>query len=206
MRSVLLFPLGLSLTLLLGGCGPASSTPRAGTTEAARTTPAAKHPIAIRPGPATPVVLAAATGPDGKPVAVGCATCHATRPPNRAANASENLREFHRGLTFKHGNLTCLSCHNAANYDTLRLADGAPLEYPQALRLCAQCHGPQYRDYLHGTHGGMNGYWDLRRGPRTRNTCVDCHDPHAPLYPQVRPVFAPRDRGVRPPPGHASTH
>jgi hypothetical protein len=60
--------------------------------------------------------------------------------------------------------------------------------------LCGQCHGPQARDYAHGAHGGMTGYWDLSRGPRERNNCIDCHDPHAPAFPKVRPVFAPKDR------------
>ena len=77
----------------------------------------------------------------------------------------------------------------------MRLADGRKLPFSEAQLLCAQCHGPQARDYLHGAHGGMNGYWDKARG--TRNTCTDCHDPHAPLYPAWTPVFHPRDAGAR---------
>jgi formate-dependent nitrite reductase cytochrome c552 subunit len=67
----------------------------------------------------------------------------------------------------------------------------------EAMRLCAQCHGPQYRDYKRGSHGGMTGHWDLSRGERTRNNCVDCHDPHAPAYPGTTPVLPPRDRYLR---------
>ena len=55
------------------------------------------------------------------------------------------------------------------------------------MTLCAQCHGPQFRDYQHGAHGGMTGYWDLTKGGRMRNNCIDCHDPHAPKYPTVTP-------------------
>ncbi len=101
-------------------------------------------------------------------------------------------------MRYAHGERTCLSCHNARDYDTLRLADGSALAYRNVIKLCAQCHGPQYRDYRHGSHGGMNGYWDLSRGPRYRNNCVDCHDPHAPAYPRVRPAPPPRDRFFRP--------
>jgi len=43
----------------------------------------------------------------------------------------------------------------------------------------------------------MTGHWDLTAGGRVRNTCTDCHDVHAPAYPQVQPVFAPQDRGAR---------
>jgi hypothetical protein len=76
----------------------------------------------------------------------------------------------------------------------LRLADGRSLPYSDVMSLCAQCHGPQFRDYQHGAHGGMTGYWDLSKGGRTRNSCIDCHDPHAPKYPTVTPARGPNDR------------
>jgi hypothetical protein len=63
-----------------------------------------------------------------------------------------------------------------------------------AMTLCAQCHGPQFRDYQNGSHGGMNGHWDLSRGPRLRNHCVDCHDPHVPQVLPVHPAPGPKDR------------
>lgn len=153
--------------------------------------------VEIHPGPATPVVLARHSTTAGNIATVACSTCHTTRAPNVAITQATQLKEFHLGLTYRHGELSCLSCHNATNYDTLRRADGTTLAYPQTMLLCAQCHGPTYRDYLHGSHGGMTGYWDLQRGPRERNTCTDCHDPHAPLYPTVQPVFPPRDRGAQ---------
>jgi hypothetical protein len=62
-----------------------------------------------------------------------------------------------------------------------------------AIRLCAQCHGQQHTAYTHGAHGGMNGHWDLSRGDRLRNHCVDCHDPHAPAFPRYMPMPPPRD-------------
>ena len=40
----------------------------------------------------------------------------------------------------------------------------------------------------------MNGHWDLTKGGRLRNNCVNCHDPHHPAYPLVQPVLPPRDR------------
>ena len=130
----------------------------------------------------------------GRPVTVSCSSCHATREPNYDNNRSSQLEVFHQNLTFKHGQLSCLSCHNPDNYDQLRRADGRALQYPQVMALCGQCHGPQARDYARGSHGGMTGYWDRSKGPRNRNNCVDCHDAHAPAYPKVRPVFPPKDR------------
>ena len=96
-------------------------------------------------------------------------------------------------LRFEHGDNACRACHDPARYDRLRLATGDSVPMTEALRLCAQCHGTQHRDWLHGAHGGMNGYWDLRRGDRVRNHCVDCHDPHAPRFPRFMPMDPPRD-------------
>lgn len=164
---------------------------------AARAESRVRQRVEIHPGPETPVVLARHATTAGNLAAVACSTCHTTRQPNLEIRSAAALREFHQGLTYRHGELSCLSCHHAANYDTLRRADGSAVAYPQTIQLCAQCHGTHYRDYLHGSHGGMTGFWDLTRGPRERNTCTDCHDPHAPLYPRVTPVFAPRDRGAQ---------
>ena len=91
-----------------------------------------------------------------------------------------------------------MSCHNERDYDTLRLADGTSVRYEEVSRLCAQCHGSQARDYAHGVHGGMSGYWDTTRGVQTRNQCTHCHAPHAPAYPSMRPTFKPRDRFLPP--------
>jgi formate-dependent nitrite reductase cytochrome c552 subunit len=153
-----------------------------------------RHPVLIHMREGPPMVETGLLDSIGKPVRVRCSTCHATRPPNQSTKNGSDLKEFHQGLKTAHGGLTCLSCHNPGNYDTLRLADGRTVSYAEQMTLCAQCHGPQMRDYERGAHGGMTGYWDLTRGPRRRNSCVDCHDPHAPEYPLVRPVFEPNDR------------
>jgi hypothetical protein len=134
----------------------------------------------------------------GNETTIVCATCHATREPDRSNGAGRKTPQaFHQGLVYAHGGQSCLSCHNADDYDSLRLADGRKLAFADSQQLCAQCHGPQTRDYQHGSHGGMRGYWDKTQGDRTRNTCLDCHDPHAPAYPAWTPVFPPRDAAAR---------
>lgn len=149
-----------------------------------------RHPVTIRE-PLAPRVRTGALDRRGEPVEVQCSVCHSSRAPNPNTTA-EDLDEFHQGLRFAHGSGGCLSCHDSRSYDALHLAGGESLPFTQSIRLCGQCHGPQLRDYRHGAHGGMRGYWDLTRGPRVRNHCVDCHDPHAPAYPKVRPVFPPQ--------------
>lgn len=151
----------------------------------------------IRKPVGPPMVHSGLTDPHGQPVMINCNTCHATKSPNNDLRLGASLTEFHQGLKGQHGNLTCVSCHNPQDgYQSLRLADGKLVPYVEVMQLCAQCHGPQYRDYQHGAHGGMTGYWDLTKGPRQRNNCIDCHDPHHPKYPVVRPAQGPQDRAL----------
>lgn len=154
----------------------------------------AAHPVTIRPGPPAPRFDTGLKDAHGQPITAACGTCHSTTTPNAARHTAHDLVQAHRGLTYNHGNLTCLSCHNAKNYDSLHLADGRSVDFPDVMSLCAQCHGTAMRDYSHGSHGGMNGHWDPTKGGRVRNNCVNCHDPHAPEFPLVQPVLPPRDR------------
>ena len=132
----------------------------------------------------------------GRPVRVACVTCHSLRTPEVLPASMADLQEFHRGLDFAHGTNRCGTCHVIGDQTSLRLADGTIIPMRDAIELCAQCHGPQYRDYQHGAHGGMTGHWDLSAGDRLRNHCVDCHDPHVPAFQPSRPVLPPRDRGI----------
>lgn len=133
-----------------------------------------------------------------RPVTVSCVACHSLQAPDRVARSGDDLQQFHQDLQFVHGNLACLSCHNPLNYSALRLADGTEVEYASVMTLCGQCHPRQSNEYVHGAHGGMTGYWDLTRGPRSRRICIDCHDPHAPAFPHMIPTFKSRDRFLSP--------
>lgn len=160
--------------------------------------------VVIKQPPGPPLVKTSLTNFQGQPVLVSCSSCHTTTKPNLENRSAADLDQFHQGLKYQHGNLTCLSCHNSTDYDTLRLADTRPVNFSDSRTLCSQCHGPQRRDYDRGLHGGMNGHWDLTRGGRTRNTCVNCHDPHTPKFPTVQPVLLPRDRIAIPHPASAA--
>jgi formate-dependent nitrite reductase cytochrome c552 subunit len=161
--------------------------------------PLRRFAVQIRKPAGPPRVVTAVQDAHGALVTVACSTCHTTRPPNPENRTAKDLDEFHGGMAFSHGTVSCLSCHNPNDYDSLKLADGRRVEFTEVMTLCGQCHGPQLKDYEHGAHGGMNGYWDLTRGPRTKNNCVDCHHPHAPQFPKMQPTFKPRDRFLGPP-------
>jgi len=135
----------------------------------------------------------------GRPVTISCASCHANLAPNLLRRSpDEPAMKFHAGLDFAHGSLSCLSCHHEQDYNLLRLADGTQVAYSDVMTMCAQCHAPQARDWVHGAHGGMNGHWDRTRGPRFRKNCIDCHDPHMPAFPTMTPAFKPKDRFLSP--------
>lgn len=135
----------------------------------------------------------------GAPIGVSCATCHAGPGEDAIVVGDEgNPEQMHGTIELLHGGLACDACHEPTDRRLLHLADGAKLEMAEAMKLCAQCHGPQARDYQKGAHGGMTGYWDLRQGERVRNHCVECHAPHSPKPPQVQPAPRAVDRVVFP--------
>lgn len=161
--------------------------------------PLRRFPVEIRKPSGPPRVVTPLKNAHGSAVTVTCSTCHNTRQPNDQNRTVNDLDEFHGGMVFSHGTVSCLSCHNPSDYDSLKLADGRRVEFTDVMTLCGQCHGPQLKDYEHGAHGGMNGYWDLTRGPQVKNNCVDCHSPHSPQFPKMRPTFKPRDRFLETP-------
>jgi hypothetical protein len=166
-------------------------------------------PRSLRPPPGSPTGKVEIHVPDrlsgistgsadalGRQTRIACTTCHSLRTPTELPTSMAALDEFHQGLKFAHGALVCASCHVRGDQSTLHLADGSEIALTDAIQLCRQCHGPQARDYDHGAHGGMTGYWDLSAGGRVRNHCIDCHDVHAPAYQPSRPALPPRDRGI----------
>jgi len=142
-------------------------------------------------------VLGTQTGLDdarGKPARIPCRVCHDLLEPREENRYAVSIGGFHRGIRLAHGDLTCRSCHEPPLFQGFRLQDGRPVDYPDVMRLCAQCHGLQHRDFQRGLHGGMNGYWDRQAGPRVRNHCLVCHNPHRPAFPPMIPAPLPRSR------------
>ncbi len=117
-----------------------------------------------------------------------CSGCHdGSEPVNRERRT---LEDDHDDLKLAHGDLWCLQCHDADQRDRLRLADGAGVEFTESWRLCTQCHGTKLRDWQTGVHGKRTGHWN---GPKEYWTCVECHDPHSPVFKPLAP---------KPPPQH----
>jgi hypothetical protein len=120
-----------------------------------------------------------------------CMNCHALFPA--AAEPARELRQ-HAHVMLRHGNNDqCYHCHDREDRDRLRLLNGRVYRFDQSEQLCAQCHGPTYRQWQLGTHGKTIGSW-MPEARQRRLTCTECHDPHAPAQPPLKPLPAPRLR------------
>jgi hypothetical protein len=98
----------------------------------------------------------------------------------------------HCEVVTDHGlNDRCFNCHDREDRNRLVLNSGETVPFADATRLCAECHGPVWRDWERGIHGRTVDYWDASRGPRRRLTCVECHDPHVPAYDPMQPLPGP---------------
>ena len=131
-----------------------------------------------------------------------CSECHRATPVPQTAGA-----EFtkHAEITLAHGmNTRCLNCHHPTNRNAFVDDFGEEIPWTQPQLLCARCHGPVYRDWQHGSHGRINGYWDTTRGEQVRLRCVACHDPHQPPFAPLSTSAGPNT--LRAAPHDAATH
>lgn len=118
-----------------------------------------------------------------------CNDCHRLMPP--PAEAAPKLTQ-HTHLVLDHGlNDRCFNCHARENRNQLTLLSGATVGFDRSHRLCAQCHGPTFRDWERGVHGKSLGSWAPESDAQSKLTCVQCHDPHAPRYAPMKPLPAP---------------
>ena len=150
------------------------------------------HPIEVLAGNEPMRLRTETEGVDGTLISVRCGTCHSLL--EEVPSLFGAALTFHTGIEITHGELSCNSCHGEGDREHLRLADGVLIAGEESIELCSQCHGPQRRDYDHGSHGGMMGHWDLAIGPRQRNRCGACHAPHDPAFPSLMPAPGPQDR------------
>ena len=118
-----------------------------------------------------------------------CSDCHSlfqnTRDPKRP------LRQ-HTEIKLSHGsNDACLNCHDKEDREKLTLRGGKVIGFDHVEQLCAQCHGPVYRDWQNGAHGKTVGYWNTDLGEATKLRCTQCHEPHHPAYRPIEPLPGP---------------
>ena len=107
--------------------------------------------------------------------------------------------EFHKRLVAEHTNIVlnhgrndfCLNCHHQTNRDAYVSYNGSEIPSDQPAELCAKCHGLIYRDWKTGAHGKLTGSWNNGKESPSRLLCIQCHDPHAPKFPALKPMPGP---------------
>jgi hypothetical protein len=159
----------LALTLLLAA--PAAATdPKPGARTGAK---------AARP-PEAEALLVQAMSPPFTEGIFPCSGCHDGK---EKVNTTRRELGFHdeQQAVFAHDaeHRWCLDCHDAQRRDQLHLTNGDLVPFTESYRLCGQCHGDKLRDWRAGVHGKRIGSWD---GVKTYFLCVNCHNPHAPLF------------------------
>ncbi|MEI6588906.1 MAG: hypothetical protein WCO38_03080 [Verrucomicrobiota bacterium] len=128
-----------------------------------------------------------------------CEECHSQEKPQKIQynpdgstiipKAHQDLMQMAHGKAVKNNN--CYNCHNENQLNTLHSSTGKKLNFDQATQLCAGCHGTIYEDWLAGSHGRTEGYWDHKLGPARKQECSSCHDPHAPSFTGIIPMPGP---------------
>lgn len=118
-----------------------------------------------------------------------CSDCH-----RLIESPGETVRTLtqHEHIVFEHGlNTRCFNCHHLGNRDVFAGEGSQVIPYDQPEMLCAKCHGPVFRDWLHRAHGRTSGFWHPVIGPMERKSCVECHDPHFPPFQSMTPAPPP---------------
>lgn len=86
----------------------------------------------------------------------------------------------------------CIICHQAKMPNQLLLRDGSKIASTQVDVLCGQCHGIKHRRWVDGMHGKVVDSWKAEN--RKRLSCIACHDPHNPKFPNYEAKAPPHLR------------
>jgi hypothetical protein len=131
-----------------------------------------------------------------------CSDCHDPDFMETDLTVREIGSDHEDMVPYSHGGelVWCLDCHDTDDRDMLRLSGGELLEFEDAPRLCAQCHGESYQDWVAGIHGKRTGDWYgatddklfERAGVQEYMVCSNCHDSHAPQIDSIELEAGPK--------------
>lgn len=108
-----------------------------------------------------------------------CTECH-TASITELKRDNFDKKAAHWNIKLNHANeetMNCATCHIPNDMDNLQSLTNVVIDLNESYKQCSQCHQEQYTDWKGGAHGKQIGGW---APPRLSNTCVNCHNPHAP--------------------------
>jgi hypothetical protein len=149
----------------------------------------ANEPLAKPPAAAVkraPESLIQANSPPFSEGIFPCTSCHDGK---EKPNTKRRTLDYHddQQTVFDHDSehRWCLDCHDTNKRDFLHLTNGDTVPFTESYRLCGQCLGDKLRDWRAGVHGKRVGMWG---GDKTYFLCVNCHNPHTPMFKGVAEV------------------
>lgn len=133
-----------------------------------------------------------------------CTDCH-DNTTQKSNPKERELEEEHDDIAFPHGSgrFWCLNCHSALERDSLVDIKGRKISFDDSHQVCLQCHSERAQDFARGGHGKRLASW---QGERVLQTCVECHNPHAPAIKARMPVAQPLLRKGLPAPEQHGAH
>lgn len=84
----------------------------------------------------------------------------------------------------------CIICHRRETPNILLFRDGSVIPKGSGDLLCGQCHGTKHKKWVHGSHGKVVDSWMPEK--RRRQSCIECHDPHSPKFPNFEAKAPPK--------------
>ena len=126
-----------------------------------------------------------------------CTDCHTSpsdyHPQKRELSEEhDRIAGYHPMNSNSDDGYWCNNCHQAGNYNTLKLNSGQNISFNESYKICLQCHGNYKDEFENGVHGRKTGHWDTKE--ITIYSCPTCHDPHSPAFKPMKPDPAPHPR------------
>ncbi len=110
-----------------------------------------------------------------------CSHCHDQM--RQTVNAKPTKAHWNVKMLHPNFSNTCNLCHGGDK--SLVTLEGDSVGFDHSYKVCAQCHGMQYKDWVGGAHGKRAVGW---KAQRVILNCTECHNPHDPEFKKRKPA------------------
>ena len=110
-----------------------------------------------------------------------CKNCH--EHPSDSSEMQSYQAHWDQKMLHPQFSDSCSLCHG--DDKGLKTINGKSISFDHSYKLCAQCHGIQFKDWLWGAHGKRVVGWQAKR---VIQNCTGCHNPHDPSFKKRKPA------------------